>query len=548
MGASTQDWFLFTITIKLLIPHHKWNIEMSEQIASNLGMCKAPEHQLFDPLIPEFLTYLKASGLRESSIWNFPGPAKHLLVWLHQDRVDVGAVDIGVVRRFFSHDCHCPRPPGERYQNGLERSRDFKSRVLQFVRFLEDSGRVRNPMVLNNALQRVEDFAGYLREDGYASGTVDHYRFSCRHFVAWLYQHHTTLAAIDDAVLGRFWSHDCICPGFAVRHDERSRHCMADVSRFVRFLVTTGVIRSAAVEACQGRDDLLPAFHDWMRRHRGTGERTISDHVRRVNALLPDLGPDSNRYDAALVRRVILQRVESASRIGVQGMTGSLRMYLRFLASTGACSPSLIDAIPTIPRWRLSTLPRYILHDDVERVIASCDLTTHRGLRDHAILLLLARLALRAGDVAKLCLRDIDWDRALIKVAGKSSRMVALPLPQDVGDALLKYIEHGRPTIGADRVFIRSIAPFQPFSDPSAVGNVVRDALKRAGVRNAQLRGAHLLRHSAATHMLRSGATLAAVGTMLRHQSSESTAIYAKVDTSMLMQVAQPWIGGVTCR
>lgn len=539
---------MFTMTIKLLTPHHKWSIEMSEQIASNLGMCKAPEHQLFDPLIPEFLTYLKASGLRESSIWNFPGPAKHLLVWLHQDRVDVGAVDIGVVRRFFSHDCHCPRPPGERYQNGLERSRDFKSRVLQFVRFLEDSGRVRNPMVLDNALQRIEDFAGYLRENGYASGTVDHYQFSCRHFVAWLHQHHTALAAIDDAVLGRFWRHDCICPGFAVRHDERSRHCMVNVARFVRFLVTTGVIHSAAVEACQERDDPLPSFRDWMRRHRGTGERTISDHVRRVNALLPDLGPDSNRYDAALVRRVILQRVERASRIGVQGMTGSLRMYLRFLASTGACSPSLIDAIPTIPRWRLSTLPRYILHDDVERVVASCDLTTHRGLRDHAILLLLARLALRAGDVAKLCLGDIEWDRALIKVAGKSSRMVALPLPQDVGDALLKYIEHGRPAVGTDRVFIRSIAPFQPFSDPSAVGNVVRDALKRAGVRNAQLRGAHLLRHSAATHMLRSGATLAAVGAVLRHQSSESTAIYAKVDTSMLTQVAQPWIGGVTCR
>lgn len=521
---------------------------MSEQTASKLGAREAPEHGLFDPLLPEFLAYLKTSGLRERSIQNFPGPAKHLLVWLHEGHVDVSAVDIGVVRRFFSHDCHCPRPPGERYQNCLERSRDFKARVLQFTRFLEDSGQVRNPMELGDALQRVEDFAGYLREDAYASGTIDHYRFSCRHFVAWLHQHHVPLAAIDDAVLGQFWSHDCICPGFFVRHDERSRHCMANIARFVRFLVTTGVIRSAAAEACQEQDDSLQSFHDWMRRHRGTGERTISDHIRRINALLPDLGPDPMQYDAGLVRRVILQRIESASRIGVQGMTGSLRMYLRFLASTGACPMTLADAIPTVPRWRLSTLPRYILHDDVERVIASCDLTTHRGLRDHAILLLLARLALRAGDVAKLRLDDIDWDRALIKVAGKSSRMVALPLPQDVGDALLKYIEHGRPAVGTDRVFIRSIAPFQSFSDPSAVGNVVRDALKRAGVRNEQLRGAHLLRHSAATHMLRSGATLAAVGAVLRHQSSESTAIYAKVDTTMLARVAQPWIGGVKCR
>lgn len=521
---------------------------MSEQTASRLGVREAPEHGLFDPLLPEFLAYLKTSGLRERSIWNFPGPAKHLLVWLHEDHVDVNAVDIGVVRRFFSHDCHCPRPPGERYQNGLQRSRDFKSRVLQFVRFLEDSGRVRNPMAIDDALRRVEDFAGYLREDGYASGTIDHYRFSCRHFVAWLHQQRTPLAAIDNDVIGRFRSHECVCPGYFVRHTQRSRHCMAHIGRFMRFLVTTGVIGSAAIEAPQSLDDPLPLFYDWMRRHRGTGERTISDHIRRVNGLLPDLGPDPGQYDAALVRRVILQRLERSSRIGVQGMTGSLRMYLRFLASTGACPTSLINAIPTIPRWRLSTLPRYIVHDDVERVVASCDLTTPRGLRDRAILLLLARLALRAGDVANLCLRDIDWDRALIKVAGKSNRMVALPLPQDVGDALLKYIEHGRPIVGTDRVFIRSIAPFQPFSDPCAVGTVVRDALKRAGVKNEQLRGAHLLRHSAATHMLRSGATLAAVGAVLRHRSSESTAIYAKVDTSMLTQVAQPWIGGVTCR
>ncbi len=229
-------------------------------------------------------------------------------------------------------------------------------------------------------------------------------------------------------------------------------------------------------------------------------------------------------------------------------MTGSLRMYLRFLASTGACPGSLIDAIPTVPRWRLSTLPRYMLHDDVERVIASCDVTTTRGLRDRAILLLLARLALRAGDVANLCLQDIDWDRALVKVAGKSRRTVALPLPQDVGDALLKYIEVRRPSIRTDRVFIRSIAPFQPFSASGAISCVVCDALKRAGVKNVQLRGAYLLRHSAATHMLRSGAGLEAVGAMLRHRSRETTAIYAKVDTSMLAQVVQPWIGGVTCR
>lgn len=285
-----------------------------------------------------------------------------------------------------------------------------------------------------------------------------------------------------------------------------------------------------------------------MRRHRGTGERRILAHAQAITKLLPQLGDDPGRYDAALINRVMLQNLESTSRVSAQQICGSLRMYLRFLAATGACPPALVGAIPRIPRWRMATLPRYILNDDVERVIASCDPTTPRGLRDRAILLLLARLALRGGDVANLHLHDIDWDNALIRVAGKTRRTVALPLPQDVGDALLAYIEHARPAVDSSKVFIRVIAPFQPFASSSPVVIIVRDALKRAGVDNANLRGAYLLRHSAATHMLRSGATLDAVGAVLRHRSPETTAIYAKVDTSMLSQVAQPWIGSVPCR
>jgi site-specific recombinase XerD len=285
-----------------------------------------------------------------------------------------------------------------------------------------------------------------------------------------------------------------------------------------------------------------------MRRHRGTGERTILTHARTIAGLLPQLGDDPGRYDAALINRVVLKNLESMSRVSAQQLCGSLRMYLRFLAATGRCSPALIGAIPRIPQWRLSTLPRYILNDDVERVIASCDPTTAQGLRDRAVLLLLARLALRAGDVVNLHLQDIDWENALVRVSGKTRRTVALPLPQDVGDALLAYIGHARPIVDSSRIFIRVMAPFEPFASSTAVTIIVRNALARAGVENANLRGAYLLRHSAATNMLRSGATLDAVGALLRHRSPETTAIYAKVDTSMLSHVAQPWIGGVPCR
>ena len=248
------------------------------------------------------------------------------------------------------------------------------------------------------------------------------------------------------------------------------------------------------------------------------------------------------------MRDVLLRRLGRASRGCVKRMTISLRMYLRFLVASGACAPGLAGAIPTVPQWSLCALPRYIPLEDIERGIASCDTATHKGLRDRAILLLLARLALRAGDVLHLRLTDIDWDNALLRVCGKTKREADLALPQDAGDALLNYITKARPRVDEERVFLRVHAPYRPLSDSSRISAVVRHALDRAGVVTTGSRGAHLIRHSVATGLLRSGATLEVVGSLLRHRSPASTAIYAKVDANMLREVAQPWIGGgATC-
>lgn len=499
------------------------------------------------PLVTEFLDYLRKAGTAEGYLQEFPGPVKHLLVWLDRNDIAFEAVDGDIVRKFLAHECTCPRPPGERYQTRHLHKPVFRGRIFHFVRFLEESGRIANPSSLDESLKRVNDFITYLSEQRYSPGTVKQYEYGCRHFVTWLHQHRIPLADIDETALRRFAIHDCICPGTFVRKAERNRDYQFRIERFVRFLMTNGVLSSVASKA-NGENDNLRAFRDWMRRHRGTGEKTILNHARAVTRLRQQLGDDPARYDAALINRVMLENLKTVSRAGAQHMCGSLRMYLRFLAATGACSPALVGAIPRVPRWRLATLPRYILDDDVERVIASCDPTMPGGVRDRAILLLLARLALRRGDVANLHLQDIDWNNALIRVAGKSRYAVALPLPQDVGDALAAYIEHARPRADSDKVFIRAIAPYKPFADAGPVSMVVSNALKRARVMNVNLRGAHLLRHSAATNMLRSGATLDAVGTLLRHRSPDTTAIYAKVDTPMLMQVAQPWIGRAAWR
>ena len=498
---------------------------------------------LFDPYVPEFLNHLRTAGCSDSHIPNFPGSVKHFLVWLQLGRIGIGKIDNAVLRRFRNHHCRCPRPKGERYLNSTKRDKGLMSRVLRFVRFLEESGRIETPCQLNERRDWMERFLSYIDEHRYAPSTVKVYRRHCHHFIVWLHQSRIPMVEVDRTAVDRFMHHDCICHGFFVMNAVRNRSYRYIIERFVSFLVLRGVVPGVSPMPRNELAEGLKEFGTWLRQHRGIAETTLQTHVKKVAALLPDLGEDPERYDAASIRDALLRRFEHTSRTDAQHTTTSLRMYLRYLVANDRCSAALIGAIPTVPRWRLSTLPRYILDDDVERVIASCDVTTRKGIRDRAILLLLARLALRAGDVVNLCLSDIDWANAIVRVGGKSKRSVGLPLPQDAGDALFSYIEQARPRADIDRVFLRSIAPCRPLSSSSAVTVVVREALKRADVRNVNLRGAQLLRHSAATNLLRSGATLEAVGTLLRHRSPETTSIYAKVDTRMLQEVAQPWIG-----
>jgi site-specific recombinase XerD len=197
--------------------------------------------------------------------------------------------------------------------------------------------------------------------------------------------------------------------------------------------------------------------------------------------------------------------------------------------------------VPTFPQWKLSALPRYLVAADLERVIADYDQDTRCGLRNRTILLLLARLGLRAGDIVNMRLEDVDWGEGTLRVLGKGRREVRLPLPQDAGDALLVYLEHARPSVAIDHVFLCIPAPYRAFRSSVVVSGIVQGALTRAGITNPPSKGANLLRHSAATSMLRAGATLDAISSVLRHRSLDMTAHYAKIDTTLLQSIAQPW-------
>ncbi|MCI1270649.1 MAG: site-specific integrase [Sphingobium sp.] len=390
----------------------------------------------------------------------------------------------------------------------------------------------------------IDKFAADLAAQRYTSLTIEGYTASARHFATWLGSAGIPIDAIDDNVVRRFAEHRCRCPG-GRQWQSISSNYWRRAKRFCTFLQRAGVARAPLKVASP--HPLLDDYQSWLRVHRGLSERTITRHRRDLHRLLPAFGTATHDYDATLVRKVVREWRERTGPANMRTITSALRSYLRFLAGAGLCRPNLDHAIPTVVQWRLSSLPRYLSAGDVDRVIASCDQLTTGRLRSRAILLLLWRLALRAGDVAGLRLSDLDWPSGMLHLRGKARREVRLPLPQDVGDAIIAYIEQERPRVDQAAVFVTMVAPYRSFSQSSHVSTTVALALKRAGISDPPSRGASLLRHSAATSMLRSGATLEAVGTMLRHRSLDMTAHYAKVDIPMLEQIAQPWPGELQC-
>jgi integrase/recombinase XerD len=391
----------------------------------------------------------------------------------------------------------------------------------------------------------LDAFASELTATGYMSLTIGGYQDSIAHFGEWIQRKSIALEAIDDDAVAGFASHRCACSG-GRKQKRVSQKYVARVRRFVCYLRERGVVK-ARENVGEFPIPIVVELGEWLLRHRGVSTRTVERHKRLVTHLLLKLGDDSANYDVESIRRVICAEASSHRPATAQSLATTLRVYLRFLVSKGLCRPGLDRAVPQVANWKLSALPRYLVASDVERLIASCDVEKPNGIRDRAILLLLARLGLRAGDVFGMRIDDIDWREATLRVRGKGRREVRLPLPQDAGDAVLAYLVQARPRVAIDRMFLCANGPHRPLATSSGISNIVGLALRRAGISDPPSRGANLLRHSAATTMLRAGATLDAVATVLRHRSSDTTAHYAKVDIAMLRQVAQPWPGDVSC-
>jgi integrase/recombinase XerD len=406
-------------------------------------------------------------------------------------------------------------------------------------RFFEASARIeaihRNPSGV-----LIEKFADYLSQHGYAEITARRHIRSAEHVAFWSDRRGFAVDELDDTDVRRFGEHlaRCRCCRFARTN---RLDILAGARLFLGYLHGCNEPVAHAAKPAELKPPLLKAFDEWMHAQRGTSDQTLYNYSLPIRALLRRLGNDLRVLDAHHLRQFVLIQSRGAGWAAAKRCTTALRMFVRFLIAEGRCRAGLLGAVPVLAHWRLASLPRYLPPEDVERIIDSCDLSTPAGKRDRAILLLLARLGLRAGDIVQMRLQDIDWKEAWIHVSGKNRRQTRLPLSQEVGRSIVQYLQEARPQAGTDALFLRCHAPFRALRSHCAVSVLVASAMRRAGIER-QVRGAaHLLRHSVASSMLRHGASLQDISALLRHRSVETTQIYAKVDITGLAQIAQRW-------
>lgn len=289
---------------------------------------------------------------------------------------------------------------------------------------------------------------------------------------------------------------------------------------------------------------VLVAFDEHLRRSRGLSVGTRVNYARFAGAFLdatfPDGQVDVGEICAGHVIEFIAQATVRYQAKTLELVASSLRSFFRFFRVEGLRGDRLDDAVPMVPRRR-SGLVRHLDHETLERLVASLAVSSARDLRDRAIILCNCRLGLRAGEVVRLRLDDIDWRSATVVVrARKTGHGAVLPLTAEVGGALADYLQHGRPATTAREVFVLHAGrPGTPISD-HIVGRAVGRALDRAGI-DAPSRGANLLRHSLATGLLARGVGLSQIADLLGHSCLATTRIYAAVDIAALRQVALPW-------
>jgi len=389
--------------------------------------------------------------------------------------------------------------------------------------------------------QLVELYAARLIKDG----LVRHGTWRCLNLVgnllSWIARSRSKLTDLDERMVERYLQHragkQSIQPG------DR-----AALKRLLSVLRNAGTIAPATLPVTP-QDQIFEEFGDYLRRERGLAPKSIIRHLPVIRRFLHEVCAagvsDLGKISQEDVTRYIERHARDWSAVSGKAMCWSLRAFLRYLHHRGLNPLALAGCVPSIRRWKLASLPTYLSAAQVQKVLDGCDRTTTLGRRDFAILMMLAKLGLRANEVATLTLDDIDWRSGEMLVRAKGRQRTRMPMPPGVGAAIVAYLRDGRPTSSCRLLFLRTLAPHVGFASGCAITMIAKTALERAGIRGYAHQGAHLFRHSLATELLRSGATLSEIGQLLRHESHDTTRIYAKVDIEALRTLSLPWPGGV---
>jgi site-specific recombinase XerD len=384
-------------------------------------------------------------------------------------------------------------------------------------------------------------FTSILSFQGFTPASLRSKTQIVRKFSLWLGKRQIKVCELDEGAIDAFFKQHPR-PGYVRRGD------FSTLCSLLEWLREIQEVKTLLPEVDNSELDRIECdFSRHLEQERGLSKATLHNYLPVIRCFLTE------RFgsDAAVLREIeapdaiqfVLRHARTMSCRRAQLMTSALRGFLRFLHLRGDIAIDLASSVPTVADWKMSELPKSIEPEEVERLLRNCDRRTALGQRDYAVLILLARLGLRAGEVVALKLDDIDWEAGLITIRGKGARHDQLPIPQEVGEALAIYLRQGRPPCDTRRVFVRARAPRRGFSSSVAIANIVRRALRRAGLDPIR-KGAHLLRHSLATKMLQQGACLAEIGQILRHSTQNTTEIYTKIDLAALGALARPWPGG----
>jgi site-specific recombinase XerD len=314
------------------------------------------------------------------------------------------------------------------------------------------------------------------------------------------------------------------------------------LARVRQALIAAGAVAPPSAPTGPAFDLLARFVADLVRR--GYRPASVSSYTFFCRPFLLEVWVEGVELTRAMVLVYIERHVGDRGSATARIMCSRLRGLLRYMHAEGLIAEDLAAAVPSARGYRLTGLPAHLPPAQVDAILAACDRATVVGKRDYAVLILLARLGLRAAEAALLSLDDIDWRAGVLRIAGKGGRVAQMPMPQDVGEALADYIRHGRPATMSRTIFHRVETPCLPFTAATPVILMARRALRRAGV-HASVRGSsHVFRHSLATHMIRSGASLYEIGQVLRHQEPDTARIYAKVDVDGLRSLSLAWPGG----